>query len=105
MVQPIRPQDATGIYRRHLSDAAPAGPASGPDPGRAVEGATRSRRSDSVSLSANAQSIRRVFEAINDGPDVRAELVDRLRAEIASGEYEVDADSIAQRLFADGLSA
>ncbi|MEZ4502189.1 MAG: flagellar biosynthesis anti-sigma factor FlgM [Dehalococcoidia bacterium] len=106
MVQPIRPQDASGIYRRHLSDAAPAGgPASGVDGDRSAEGVTRGRRSDSVSLSANAQSIRRVFDAINGGSDVRTDLVERLQAQIANGSYEIDADSIARRLLEDGLSA
>jgi len=106
MVQPIRPQDASGIYRRHLTDtAATGGPASGIDADRGAAGASRGRRSDSVSLSANAQSIRRVFDAINEGSDVRMDLVEQLQARIADGTYHVDARSIAQRLLADGLSA
>jgi len=106
MVQPIRPQDASGIYRRHVTDAAATGgPASGADATRGADGAGRGRRSDSVSLSSNAQSIRRVFDAINDGSDVRTDLVEQLQARIADGSYEVDARAIAERLLADGLSA
>ncbi|MEM7622699.1 MAG: flagellar biosynthesis anti-sigma factor FlgM [Planctomycetota bacterium] len=51
------------------------------DPGR-VEPARRERETDSVSLSAAARSASKI-----DNPDIRNELVSRVRAELEDGAY------------------
>lgn len=69
------------------------------------EGATRSASppessasSDSIQLSVRAQEIQRLREAIETSPDLRQELVDRVRDEIASGQYRIDGTKIAASL-------
>lgn len=103
MVQPIRPQDATGVYRRHLAEPGAAGVGSETDSTREVAGGAARRRTDSVSLSSRAVSMRHVFQSVADAPDVRAARVEALREQIANGDYEVDAEGIAERLLANGL--
>ena len=98
MVDPIRPQDASGIYRRQItpSEAAHSERASGP----AATG--RGRRSDQINLSAGARELQRTLEAVRAQPELRAELMAALRREIADGTYRVDASAIARRMFAEG---
>lgn len=54
--------------------------------------------SDSIQLSVRAQEIQRLREAIEKSPDLRQELVDRVRDEIASGQYRIDGTRIAASL-------
>jgi len=53
---------------------------------------------DSIQLSVRAQEIQRLREAIEDSPEIRQELVDRVREEIASGQYRIDGTKIAASL-------
>ncbi len=50
---------------------------------------------DTVQFSERAQEIRRLRDAIDTSPDLRQELVERLRGEIASGQYRIDGTKIA----------
>lgn len=56
---------------------------------------------DGVSVSPQAQELRRVRESIDLSPDIRKELVDSVRAEIASGRYRIDGTKIADELLAE----
>lgn len=101
MVLPVRPQDASGVYQRQVAHAQTA---SAPEPARpAVRGGAAAPRTDAVSLSASARSFARVMEAVQRQPDVRAERVAAVRAQIASGAYGIDAQLIAQRLHERGF--
>jgi negative regulator of flagellin synthesis FlgM len=97
MVQSIRPQDASGVYRRNLSGL---GASEGAPSPRAAAGSTRARRSDSVALSDEAQLLARSLHAAESVPDVRETLVAQLRASVQDGTYRVDARRIAQQLLA-----
>ena len=101
MIQPIRPQDASGIYQRQVEQAPEAGRGR-----RAAAGAGNRPgvRHDEVSVSARAQQLRRVMEVMPEVADVRTARVAELRAQVEAGQYEVDARSIAQRLLSDGLA-
>ena len=103
MVQPIRPQDASGIYRQQAaasSRAAGAGSTPGAD---GTRGAGRSgRRTDQVHISTEAQDFRRALEAVSNQPEVRETRVAELRSQIANGTYTVDARAIAARLVQEG---
>lgn len=57
--------------------------------------------SDGVSVSPQAQELRRLRESIDLTPDLRQELVDSVRAEIASGRYRIDGSKIADELLAE----
>jgi negative regulator of flagellin synthesis FlgM len=98
MVQSIRPQDASGVYRRNLAGAAAADGAS--PPARGAGGANRTRRTDSVALSDEARLLARSLQAAHDTPEVRDGLVAELRASVNDGTYRIDARRIAIQLLA-----
>lgn len=50
---------------------------------------------DTVQFSERAQEIRKLRDAIDTSPDLRQELVEQLRGEIASGQYRIDGTKIA----------
>ena len=61
--------------------------------------ATESERpADSVSLSPEGQQLLALRRRIAEAPDVREQLVERLRREIAEGRYRPSAEAIAKRL-------
>lgn len=95
MVQSVRPQDASGVYRRTLGEVSQAG-TSGQS--RAAGGAGRTRRSDSVALSEQARLLARTLEAAEAASDVRPELVDELRTQVNDGTYRVNVNQIAARM-------
>jgi flagellar biosynthesis anti-sigma factor FlgM len=61
----------------------------------------------SVELSAEAQEVRRVTKLVNELPDVRADRVQALKAQIENGTYQVTgeqiADLIVRRAYADDV--
>ena len=98
MVQSIRPQDASGVYRRNLAGAAAAEGAQQNQ--RAAGGNGRARRTDSVALSSEAMLLARGLQAAHESPEVRADLVAQLRASVQDGTYRIDAQRIAGQLLA-----
>ncbi|MCC6238655.1 MAG: flagellar biosynthesis anti-sigma factor FlgM [Dehalococcoidia bacterium] len=94
MVQSVRPQDASGVYRRSLGEVGQAGGAAQTRTG----GAVRARRSDSVALSEQARLLARTLEAAEAASDVRPELVESLRTRVNDGTYSVNANQIAARM-------
>lgn len=94
MVEPIRPQDAAGVYQRQIGDvgAVPAGTR------RGAGEATNAPRVDSVSVSDRARLVHGVLEHIGASDAERAELVERLRGEVDAGTYTIDAQEIARRM-------
>lgn len=102
MVQPIRPNDATGIYRRVVGSADEgAGDAANRTP-RTGGGPSGARR-DQVTISDQAQILHRLVEQVRAQPELRDARVAELRAQIASGEYQVDGDALAELLVDEGL--
>jgi len=59
---------------------------------------SKSGAADSVSLSPEAQSIGRLESAIAASPEVNTQKVDAIRNALASGQYQIDADAIAEKL-------
>ncbi len=95
MVQSVRPQDASGVYRRTLGEVGQTGAAA---PSRSTGGAGRTRRSDSVALSEQARLLARSLEAAEGASDVRPELVEELRGQVNDGTYRVNVNQIAARM-------
>ncbi|MDQ7007265.1 MAG: flagellar biosynthesis anti-sigma factor FlgM [Acidobacteriota bacterium] len=56
---------------------------------------------DSVDLSARARELRSLREAVESSPESRRDLVEQLRAEIASGRYRIDGTRIVEGLLAE----
>jgi flagellar biosynthesis anti-sigma factor FlgM len=101
VIQPIRPQDASGIYQRQVEQAPATGPGQRSTP-RGLAGSDQ--RHDQVSVSSRAHQLRRVMETMPAVEDVRADRVAELQARIEAGDYQVDATAVARRLLDDGLA-
>lgn len=78
------------------SKAPSAEPASGLRQRAPVKAAGDS--SDSVSFSAEAQSLAKVESAIASSPDVDSAKVDAIRAQLQSGQYRIDAEALANKI-------
>lgn len=105
MVQPVRPQDASNVYRQQAaSTARPGGgtPAAGGDAG-APRGPQRGRRADQVTLSDEGRQLRRVLDAMAQLPEVRAQRVAFLQQQIADGTYDRGITAVARRLVEEGF--
>ena len=59
--------------------------------------ATASARQDSVSLTSSAQQLSQVQRKSTEAP-VNQEKVDKLKKAIQSGEYQINPESIAQKI-------
>ncbi|MBI4475689.1 MAG: flagellar biosynthesis anti-sigma factor FlgM [Acidobacteria bacterium] len=79
---------------RRAEDAAAAGKARGGRPREA--GAPDD--GDRVELSADAAFVSGAIRAAASAPDIRQDVVDRLRAKLAAGEIGSDAERLAERI-------
>ncbi len=70
-------------------------------PGRQQRGSAP--RGDEVTLSPRAQEYERARELLREAPDVREDVVKRLKAAIESGTHRVDPEAIAERMLAEGF--
>ncbi len=105
-MQPIRPQDASSIYQRQaVQGAAASGADATARRAAGTNDARPGRRTDRVTVSAQAQELYRAMQAVAQQGDVREDRVAALRQQIASGMYSVDANGIAQRLVEDGFTS
>ena len=70
--------------------------------GRSPASADKGRRVDDTSaevhLSQAALDLQRAVQAAQDAPDIREDVVDRIRTQIETGTYEIDAQALARRL-------
>lgn len=55
-------------------------------------------KKDVVSISNEAKDIQTVMKALKNTPDIRSELVDKLREKYEAGEYEVKETDIADKI-------
>ena len=104
MMQPIRPQDASNVYRQQAASTTRSGgstPPVGGDTGTSV-GSRGGRRVDRVTLSPEGLQLQRVLDAMKQLPDVRAERVAVLQQQIADGTYDRGITEVAQRLVESG---
>lgn len=53
---------------------------------------------DSVSLSDTAKTISQIESSLKNAPDVDLDKVEAIRARIESGEYQANADNMAQKM-------
>ena len=60
-------------------------------------------KTDTVVISDAAKRIQEVRSQLDEVPDVNEEKVARLRNEIESGTYEINADKIAGKMLREGL--
>ncbi|GAB4333171.1 MAG: hypothetical protein Kow0010_19380 [Dehalococcoidia bacterium] len=60
-------------------------------------------RRDALSVSERGRIVARAAVAVQGAPDARDARVAALKAAIAAGTYEIDAEAVARRLIANGL--
>ena len=75
-----------------VAGAPAASQAAGAQPAEAADAADR------LVLSPQAAEIRAAHEALAAAPETRAELVERLKAKVQAGAYEIDPDTIAEKM-------
>ena len=102
-IQPIRPQDASGIYRQTAVTTGAAASQTAADRLRGDSTARGGRRTDSVSLSEEAQELRRVLAAVRELPDTREARIGHIRERLANGVYSRDVATIAERMIEEGV--
>lgn len=72
---------------------------------RAAAGAGASGQApDKVELSTESRAIEAAQRAIEAAPEVRMELVNRLKDALARGEYDVDSREVARKVLANLLA-
>lgn len=59
--------------------------------------------SDRVEISGRSREMAKAHEAVAATPDVRQQKVEEIKASIANGQYEVDADQVAQKMIVNFL--
>ena len=64
----------------------------------AVEATRPTAGADQVALSQRAEEVKAARAALAETPEIRHERVAELKAQIASGEYKVDPDKVAERI-------
>nr|WP_320148127.1 flagellar biosynthesis anti-sigma factor FlgM [uncultured Anaeromusa sp.] len=65
-----------------------------------TEAAAAAKSSDSLVLSPKAQEFAGMLAKLQQTPEVRPEVVQRLSAQVESGEYRVDSVAVAKNLLA-----
>ena len=91
-IPPIRPQPITPRATDGVSGAAAAPEVGAAQPTAAAAGA------DQIVFSPQAQEVRAAHEALAGVPDVRADVVARLKAQVEAGTLPVDPDRIAEKM-------
>jgi flagellar biosynthesis anti-sigma factor FlgM len=56
------------------------------------------KTSAEVNLSEDAKSIQRIMQAVQDSPEVRADVVQAIQKQIEAGTYNVNTESLAEKL-------
>lgn len=60
--------------------------------------AARTEQSDSVEVSSQSQKISDLIDKINELPEIDQQRVDAVKSSIEDGNYQVDANKIAQKI-------
>jgi flagellar biosynthesis anti-sigma factor FlgM len=71
--------------------------------GLGVEYAKPVQRGDSLELSPRARELSKIQKAIADAPEVRSDVVTRIKASMDSGEYKVSSEAVAHRMLVRSL--
>jgi negative regulator of flagellin synthesis FlgM len=53
---------------------------------------------EQVAISSKAKDIQQATKAVNDTPDIRVEKVERIKENIANGNYHVSSDELAEKV-------
>jgi flagellar biosynthesis anti-sigma factor FlgM len=65
---------------------------------------TRLQVTDAVALSARLQDVQRAQQAVQESPEIRADLVHNARQALATGELTLESGVLAEKLISEQLS-
>lgn len=67
-------------------------------------GVAGSQRPDKVELSRESREVQAANKAIAEAPDIRADVVERVKVQLDAGQYRVSGRDVAQKLLARSLA-
>lgn len=70
----------------------------GAEPPKQAEAGKKASGGDNVDISTRAKALTGAKKALDDIPDVRGELVVRLKTDIEGGGYNVDSGKVAEKM-------
>ncbi len=92
----VNPRAISNLSRpSEIESALAAAPAAAPDKARATQGATK------VELSERSRQLSEVADVVANSGDIRHDLVEKFRSQIASGSYAVDSQSLATKMVSE----
>ncbi len=62
---------------------------------------TKASAKDKLEISATAKHFQTALKAAKDSPDIRTEKVEKIKAQIESGTYNVSAEEVAKKMMAE----
>ena len=100
VIDPNNINNSNGVKSKTSTISRPA-----PDKSNADKAVAKSTASgaDSVSLSSAAQSMSKLEIAIAEVPEINASRVAEIRDALQSGQYRIDANSIASKMLAQDI--
>jgi negative regulator of flagellin synthesis FlgM len=60
--------------------------------------ASSSSSSEQIAISSKAKNIQKASEVVNAAPDIRTEKVDRVKDQIANGNYHISSEQLAKKV-------
>jgi negative regulator of flagellin synthesis FlgM len=61
-------------------------------------GVSSTSGSEQIAISSKAKDIQKATEVVGAAPDIRTEKVERIKNEIAQGDYRVSSDDLAEKV-------
>ena len=61
-------------------------------------GASSTSGTEQIAISSKAKDIQKATEVVNAAPDIRTEKVERIKNEIAKGDYHVSSEDLAEKV-------
>jgi flagellar biosynthesis anti-sigma factor FlgM len=93
LIDKVQPNIPAGYLNNINQVESQRGAVSQTDKGRQLETSAAE-----VSISDDALAMQRHIQAVKDTPDVRADIVQAVKTQIQAGTYEVDVNSLAEKL-------
>jgi negative regulator of flagellin synthesis FlgM len=62
------------------------------------QGASSTSGTEQIAISSKAKDIQKATEVANTAPDIRTEKVERIKNEIAKGDYRVSSEDLAEKV-------
>jgi negative regulator of flagellin synthesis FlgM len=98
-------KDALGVGKKAVErERAQETGRQGQKPAQAPEAGAGQGGADRVEISGRSKEMAKAHEAVSSAPEVRGGKVEAIKERIAKGEYEVDADKVAEKMIVDFLN-